>query len=292
MSFTTNPACFILINMKLLSILFILCATISGVLTQVDYQAACDGKSSGDPCAVTFPDGTTESYVCFQPFGSNIACGPDFDNTKTCLVCANSEIDDTIGYPADGNNNTSDSYDNGNVKENAAVSACESKDENDSCVIMSPDGTKNVGVCSDQGADACGPDWNTSIACYLCSRGSSSDSTSNNDGDSEDAGVQQTNECDNKKIGDSCTVERSSGDKAGICADTGENSDTGDGQLSCQPADTNTAPPSEATIADDQPISSAITDACSSSSSGDSCSYKDPDGNTITGTCETNNGGK
>ena len=259
--------------MKLLSLLFTLGATVSGVLAN-SYQEACEGKSTGDTCTYARPDGSSETGVCFEPLSSS-ACGPDYaDGSKKCIMCGESDSNNDAG----GDNTEPE------VKQNAAVTACTNKDESDSCAFTSPDGTKIVGVCSDEGAGACGPDWDTSIACYVCSN----DDTADNGGDS---GVIQTNECDNKKIGDSCTVERSSGDKAGICADTGENSDTGDGQLSCQPADTNTAPPSEATIADDQPISSAITDACSSSSSGDSCSYKDPDGNSITGTCESNNGG-
>ena len=85
--------------MKLLSMLFTLSATVSGVLAN-SYQQACEGKSTGDTCTYSRPDGSSESGVCFEPLSPS-ACGPDYsDGSMKCIMCGESDSNNDGGDSA------------------------------------------------------------------------------------------------------------------------------------------------------------------------------------------------
>lgn len=260
--------------MKIYALLFAAAAAV--VNAQNDFTAACDGKSVGTACSYKLPDGSDEAGTCISP-ASPSACGPDYTESDKCIMCGESTPTGDEGAGGDS----------GGFKENASVAACDNKDENDSCAFVTPDGQKQTGVCVDQGAGACGPVDSSSDSsgsvCYVCS-------TSPDDAGGVTA-APQTNECSGKSIGDSCEISRSNGDGDaltidGICDDTVENDDTGDGQLACVPEANYNQAPAPAVSGDDDPaISNILNVACDGKSEGDDCSYEDADGNDVAGSC-------
>lgn len=252
--------------MKVTAFLFAAAASVAHA--QGDFVTACSGKSAGTDCVYSLPDGTQLSGTCFSPQAAS-ACGPDYTAADKCVMCG--ESDPTSG---------SEGGDSSPAKENASVAACDNKDEGDSCAFTSPDGNKMTGLCEDQGAGACGPDADTSSTCYVCN-------SSPTDGGDSSGPDNSTNECTGKRVGESCEVTHEGTLTDGVCSETSEDLETGDGHLSCSPI-TATDPPSvdENT---DGPVSDVLAVACANKSEGATCTYVDFNNQQQSGSCVMDN---
>lgn len=269
--------------MKVYGLIFAAAAagTVSAQVEENIFATACDNLSVGATCTYTLPDGTEKNGVCFSP-ASPSACGPGYDASSTCIMCG--ESDPTAGTGSGG--------DSGPAKENASTAACDNKDVGDACAFVSPDGAKNTGVCTDEGPGACGPiepGATEASACYVCNIDTA---PPNADGGGSGGDVNSSNECSGSSIGDSCEIVRGDNVIEGICANTEENIDTGDGKLSCSPAadyKATTTGPDDPNAGDG--LSTVLEDACSGLSADATCSYTDDmTGKKVTGTCVSGGG--
>jgi hypothetical protein len=252
--------------------------TVSAQIEENMFAVACDNKSVGATCAYTLPDGTEQSGVCFSP-ASPSACGPGYDASSTCIMCG--ESNPTAGTGSGGA---------GPVKENASTAACDNKDVGDACAFVSPDGAKNTGVCEDEGPGACGPvepGATEASACYVCNI-----DTAPPNADAGGGSVNSSNECSGFSIGDSCEIVRGDTVIQGICANTEENIDTGDGKLACSPAaDYKATTTGSVDPNPDSGLSTVLEDACTGLSADATCSYTDDmTGKKVTGTCVSGGG--
>lgn len=258
--------------MKIAAFLFAAAASVVRAQDS-EFVSACSGKTSGSDCVYSLPDGSEVYGTCFSP-ASPSACGPGYTASDKCIMCGESD-------PTQGNDGS-----NSPAKENASVAACDDKDEGDSCAFTSPDGNKMAGFCEDQGAGACGPDFDSSSgACYVCN--SSPATPEGGDSSSQTGGDNSADECTGSSVGDACQVTHEGKTTDGVCKETSEDQDTSDGHLACEPI-TATDPPSEEEITDG-PISDVLAVACSTKSEGDSCSYVDFNGNQQNGECVLDN---
>lgn len=238
------------------------------------FAQACDNKIVGASCTFTQPSGTSTSGTCFSP-ASPSACGPGYDtSTAKCVMC---------GEAATGSSG-SGSGGNTTVKAMPSAVACTSLAVGDACAFVGADGTKNTGKCADEGPGACGPGYDASgTTCYVCS----TDTASTGSGGTVNSA---SNECTGKSIGDECVIVRGTDSISGFCLDTVEDVDTGDGKMACSPAppDTTKDTSGDGSADQDPGVSTVLTDACASKSSGASCSYLDGATNAkVTGTCQT-----
>lgn len=266
--------------MKITAILFAAAATTAHALDENNFAAACDGLSVGDDCLFSMPDGSTQYGTCFAP-ASPSACGPDYiDSSAKCVMCGENDGDASAG----GGDTDS------GMKENASTAACDDKDEGDSCAFTSPDGTKNTGVCTDEGVGACGPDADTSVPCYVCNTDPAPPSADDGSG-----GATNDNECTGLSVGDTCEIDRNDSTIYGVCAETEEDMDTSDGKLACEPVSDDkgvTDFPGGGDDSGDPEISNVLYDACSSKSEGSTCTYTDAaSGKSVSGTCEDDGSG-
>lgn len=264
--------------MKVFALFCAAAAAAGAGVTAVDeniFAVACDNKKSGDSCSFTQPSGTTTSGTCFSP-ASPSACGPGFDGTTTkCVMCGEAPAS---GGGAGGNTT---------AKAMPATTACATSSVGDACAFVGADGTKNTGKCADEGAGACGPGYETTdTPCYVCNTDTTA-ATGSTGGTVNSA----NNECSGKTIGDECVIVRGTDSISGLCTDTDENVDTGDGKMACSPVSSDTlknatGTGSTGTTDPALSVSTVLTDACTSKSSGAVCSYVDPATNAkVTGTC-------
>ena len=272
-------------RMKVYGLIFAAAAAAAGTASaQIEenvFAAACDNKAVGATCTYSLPDGSEKSGVCFSP-NSPSACGPGYDATSTCIMCG--ESDPTAGTGSGGG---------GPAKENASTAACDNKDVGDACAFVSPDGAKNTGVCEDEGAGACGPiepGATEASACYVCNIDTA---PPNADSGATGGDVNSNNECSGANIGDSCQIVRGDNVIDGICSNTEENIDTGDGKLSCSPAadyKATTTGPDDPSDGGDE-LSTVLQDACTGLSADATCSYTDDmTGKKVSGTCVSGGG--
>lgn len=230
--------------------------------------SACDNMSEGDTCYITLPDDSSVTGKCTTP-ASVSACGPEFTEGDKCMMCVESNSDDA---EADGG------ADSGSVsKENVATAACDGAAENDECNYKTLGGEAVSGVCTDEGPGACGPD--SSGACYVCSADVAV-------GGDNEGGVQNTNECSGLSVGDVCELPNGNGE--GVCSETAEDLETGDGNLSCSPEgqEGSVGAPSSAPEDDAASlVSNVLQDACSDKKADDECTYYNADSELENGFC-------
>lgn len=256
--------------MKITALLFAALPLVAAELEPNAAAQACADASAGDTCIYTHRS-TEMQGQCTVPDTSS-ACGAGYTPDDSCLVCT--ELDLNEGGSGGGSDST--------IKVQPAVSACSTKSEGDSCGFVSADGSKVTGSCIDEGPGACGPD--TSSTCYVCSSSGGTDEEVPVD---SNTGAQDSNECAGLNIGDDCSIIRGDSTIIGVCEDTAEDVDTGDGVYACVPASDEKVDnkPAETTTAAEE-VFNGLTEACENLSENDSCSYV-MDGNTIDGVCVT-----